>query len=102
MPNCQALMQLRMYSEDAPLNRKETPLQYWSSRVSLSKTQIGQRNIWVLWQLICLQNDFFSKAGEIVFKKPNSLKGKNVQKVLFSMAMIQYCKKHSFVIHFSL
>ena len=77
-------MELKMYCNDPVLNRKEDPLLWWKNNEAKfpNLAKIAKKYLGIPATSVPSER-LFSKAGELVSKKRNRLKPKNVDLILF-------------------
>lgn len=83
-PTATAMAELRMYLDDAILNRKEDPLIWWKDR---QKTYpwlsiLARKYLSIVATSVPCER-IFSKAGQVITERRNRLKSTNVEKILF-------------------
>lgn len=83
-PLSQAIIEIRMYMEDAPLDRKEDPLVYWKNRELLYPrlSKLVKKYLGIVATSVPSER-IFSKAGELISSRRSRLKAKNVASLLF-------------------
>lgn len=79
-----AIAEIKMYSEEANLDRKKDPLIWWSERQRVYPwlSQLAQKYLCICATSVPCER-IFSKAGQIVTERRNRLKSKNVEKLIF-------------------
>ncbi|XP_030763197.1 zinc finger BED domain-containing protein 1-like [Sitophilus oryzae] len=79
-----AIAEIKMYSEEANLDRKKDPLIWWSERQRVYPwlSQLAKKYLCICATSVPCER-IFSKAGQIVTERRNRLKSKNVEKLIF-------------------
>lgn len=83
-PMATAILELRMYLEDANIVRTENPLLWWKSRELLYPTLsvLAKKYLCIVATSVPSER-IFSKAGQIITERRNRLKSKYVNKLVF-------------------
>lgn len=79
-----AIIQMRTYTEDPILPRKENPLIWWQNRALLyPRLSVLARKYLCMIATSVPSERIFSKAGQVINERRNRLKGKIVEQLLF-------------------
>lgn len=83
-PTATAMAELRMYLDDAILNRKEDPLIWWKDRQKIYPwlSILARKYLSIVATSVPCER-IFSKAGQVITERRNRLKSTNVEKILF-------------------
>lgn len=78
------IIELRRYSEEAPISRDENPLSWWKEHALLfPKLQDQAKRFLCSPVSSVLSERLFSKAGELISHRRSSIKEKNINMILF-------------------
>ena len=90
-PGTDAFIELHQYSEEKPIPRDGDPLLWWKTNEptfpSLSK--LAKKHLTLIATSVPAER-IFSKAGQLVSERRSSIKGKNVNMLLFLKKNLNY------------
>lgn len=83
-PLAVAIAEIRMFSEDANLDRKKNPLVWWEERQKVYPwlSKLAKKYLCIVATSVPCER-VFSKAGQLISERRNRLKSKNVEQILF-------------------
>lgn len=91
-PTALAIIELRQYSEEAIIPRKDDPLKWWQSRQLIyPHLAIIAKRILAIPASSVSSERIFYKTGLILSERRNRIKPKNLKKIVFLNANFKFC-----------